>query len=714
MTEPLLGTGKEERDAAVAVDVADVPHRARFARMTTFHLIPDKDGLGFVSGSAAVDAVIGRQVSNQTKKQRGYVDATKLLDSDTGECRVISFWETRADLLNSEEDRDYYLGAQNEFSSFVRYRMFRTEHFAIVSVGPKEYERRGRLRSFSSSASSSIEHVHTDEILSLEKTRDEKDRDVANVGVEMTPFVRISTVRLRANVKIGDVDRYLVGRIRDETRHLEGFCGAHRLLEVGGDDGDSRRKYVVLTYWSTAGRLRATARGTDYYENIAKGMRRYILSDVVTQDVQHLRYERSVKIPAATPFFEAGSSTAATFQLACISLGVGIFVVPSVLSGVGPGLGILLIVMFGALADVGMQCLLRAAEMTGAQSFDGVFAHVFGEAGRGCALVSMAIACWTANCSHMKFIASLFCSLQGDDGGFLAALVGPNHRVQLMLSLCIFGGFALPFCFKRTLGELRHVSLVVVGFCACAAALVCAKCVKRIVDDNGGHLKNVSTFAHLDDARQLLDVAPIAAFGYSLVAELFAIRSEMKRPHELKMCAHKASAIVTSIYVVVGLIGASAFEDPGSNLLSQWSSDRSVAWVSFGLILVITLLYPLINWVIVHSVHDFALSLGLLRANGATSAFARKRIITVAVLCFTIGLCTAVDDLSYVFALAGSLGLGLIAFVLPSAVYLTVAMRADRVGVSPCFIAASVACLCVGSVMTVGSTTSVVWNIAAQ
>eukprot|EP00939_MAST-03C_sp_MAST-3C-sp1_P004894 g4894.t1 len=657
-----------------------------------------------------VDRIIGSQVSNQTMSQKGFVDCTKLLDSDTGECRVISFWSSKSDLEASEENRNYYLGAQNDLSKYVRFRMFKTEHFSLLAVPPDR--RRHRACSVSSLASTFRKY----------------DDDEQDIGVEMTPFVRISTMKLRADILVEDVDRFVLDHLIQNSRLQLGFRGAHRLVSLTSPSstlGEYDRVYAVLTYWSSVGALNASSPGSAYFERNVEGCERFMKQDtyLVTQSVQHLRYERPINVPVA-PFFEAGSSHAATFQLTCISLGVGIFVVPSILANVGLVLGLALILLFGLLADVGMQLLLTTADWTGAQNFDDVFFQVFGESGRKVALFAMSIACLTANMSHMKFIATLFCDMQGDDGGVLRTLVGESSRAQLALALFVFGAFALPFCFKRTLGELRHISLVVVVFCVGAATVVCGKCVGRIVSN--GHLENVSNVAHLENARQLLDIAPIAAFGYSLVAELFAVRCEAKNPADLYNCAHKACAIVTSIYCVVAITGSFAFEDPSSNLLSVWSADdRVVSWLSLGLITVITLLYPLINFVIVQSIDDLCVSMGAFAKNSTVTSFTRKRYLSVAVLALIIGLDSLIDDLSYVFALAGSLGLGLIAYCLPAIVFLIAVWRrryADDGALNApttrrdLFVAvfAAAVCLVVGTVMTIGSTASVIANIAGH
>jgi amino acid permease len=56
---------------------------------------------------------------------------------------------------------------------------------------------------------------------------------------------------------------------------------------------------------------------------------------------------------------------AATFQLACVCLGVGIFAMPNVFAGVGLAVGMVMVVGFGLAADLGIQCVLWGADATG-------------------------------------------------------------------------------------------------------------------------------------------------------------------------------------------------------------------------------------------------------------------------------------------------------------------------------------------------------------
>mgnify|MGYP006979917263 CR=1 FL=1 len=48
-------------------------------------------------------------------------------------------------------------------------------------------------------------------------------------------------------------------------------------------------------------------------------------------------------------------------------------------------------------------------------------------------------------------------SLEGEGGGFIGSIVGSDPRVQQAVTSILFGVLALPFCFKRSLSELRFV-----------------------------------------------------------------------------------------------------------------------------------------------------------------------------------------------------------------------------------------------------------------
>ena len=194
---------------------------------------------------------------------------------------------------------------------------------------------------------------------------------------------------------------------------------------------------------------------------------------------------------------------------------------------------------------------------------------------------------------------------------------------------------------------------------------------------------------------------PIAAFGYSIIAELFAVRAEARDPEKLGPSVHKATAIVASIYCVVGVIGALAFEDPGSNLLANFDGDGLVDVLKLGLVVVITLLYPLINFPTVTALDALA------AGGGGAPSHRRRQVFSVLGLGCTIAVDTLLPDIGLVFGLAGSLGLGLVAFCLPTAAFLATAPR--TAGNRASRAAGLLVCLA-GAAMTVGSTARIIYT----
>ena len=132
-----------------------------------------------------------------------------------------------------------------------------------------------------------------------------------------------------------------------------------------------------------------------------------------------------------------------------------------------------------------------------------------------------------------------------------------------------------------------------------------------------------------------------------------------------------------------------------------------IALLSLGLITIVTLLYPLINFPMVQGVAGFV--------TGTTSPPTQTRaIISVVALLACLVLDTTVKQMGLVFGLAGSLGLGLLAYVLPAAAFLTISRNpaiAHKLGNST-RMATTLACivLIVGLVMTIGSTGRILYS----
>jgi len=238
-------------------------------------------------------------------------------------------------------------------------------------------------------------------------------------------------------------------------------------------------------------------------------------------------------------------------------------------------------------------------------------------------------------------------------------------------------------------------------FCFTASFVVCIVCL-QLIGSEGSHAEVFD----VPSPNVLLQTVPNMAFGFSSIVELFHVRAEMKRPEAMSKCAHVATALVCSLYMFVGLIGAMAFSAPGGNLLENFPTNHVISMLRLGIIVVITLLYPIINFPCVSS---------LLALRGRFSAPSMRswRITSILCLIFVLLIDTLVTNLGDLFGLSGSLGLGLVAYVLPASAGLAVHFQQPREARMPVGVVASAAIVLVlGLVMTIGSTALILIQVA--
>ena len=167
-----------------------------------------------------------------------------------------------------------------------------------------------------------------------------------------------------------------------------------------------------------------------------------------------------------------------------------------------------------------------------------------------------------------------------------------------------------------------------------------------------------------ESASAFFSNAAMAAFGYSMVAELFAVRAEANEPEKLGRSVHVGLAIAAGLYCFVGTVGALAYPDPRANILEQFlpfAEHRFVAVLCLGLVAMVTLLYPLINFPTVQALD------ALLAGPAGPPSLRRRRALSVLGLAAVVATDALLPHLDTIFGLAGSLGLGLIAFCLPAA-----------------------------------------------
>ena len=128
-----------------------------------------------------------------------------------------------------------------------------------------------------------------------------------------------------------------------------------------------------------------------------------------------------------------------------------------------------------------------------------------------------------------------------------------------------------------------------------------------------------------------------------------------------------------------------------------------MALLSLGLIIIITLLYPITTFPVVQSVN------ALISGNDRSPSLSMRRTISLVGMGLALLLDTAVVDMGYVFGLCGSRGLGFLVYVLPCASFLSI-MLAKRKAFSVSSVCA-VLIVIMGLVMAFGSTARVISSI---
>lgn len=291
---------------------------------------------------------------------------------------------------------------------------------------------------------------------------------------------------------------------------------------------------------------------------------------------------------------------------------------------------------------------------------------------------------------------------------FCGLLSGRIPGTRSFFAIMMFGLAVLPQCFKRKLSDLRHVSLLVVFFCLfLGTAVVIASFVQ--IRQNGMYNTDLfgPTLVNKPVPTLLVDV-PNAAFGFSIVAELFAVRAEAKDPLTLGRSVHIATGIVVSLYICVGTAGCMAFKTVGASVLDSFT-DHAFSGFKLCLCVIITLLYPIINFPAVGAID------AMIGGPDRAPSLYRRRVASIALFISVVVVDTFVTNLNLVFGLAGSLGLGLLAYVLPCSAVLGAQVKLPQEDkMSTGSLIPITVVLLIGMVMTVAGTGWILHTAATE
>jgi len=414
--------------------------------------------------------------------------------------------------------------------------------------------------------------------------------------------------------------------------------------------------------------------------------------------------------PASSHGPEKGltSRTSAVFFLSCMSLGVGVFAMPTVINSVGWVVGVALILFFGALTTTLMLLTMSVVEMQGCDDWDMLVRLIPG--GLTISRVSMVVSCITANAGHLQLLAGMLFDLMqwfvtGEFGIF------PFTAVHKLVILSLLLGIALPYTFMDNVGALQHVGKAVAGV-VLTTCFVCSCCAFYQVWDGHAPTGAEVTPAWPVDVKAVFTSMSTIAFAFTSMYNLFETFDAMKRgcPNnympKMKVAVIGSGAIVTFIYLTVSVscimafgvnAGVSTAGNGSGNALYNFPPDNYVVTVlCLALIVVIMLDYAIIMFPAVNVI---------MKTAGVESTPYARQVINIIIAGVVTLVVMVVPNLGDVFGLCGSLGVSVFCYVLPG----TVCLRFHPNLFAKLISAVAV---CVGMTMLILSTLFILENVA--
>ena len=254
------------------------------------------------------------------------------------------------------------------------------------------------------------------------------------------------------------------------------------------------------------------------------------------------------------------SVSSSVFLLSAMSLGVGVFSLPTVLNAVGWLWGIGLCCYFGVLSMFLILFLLDIVKHHNTKTWE----ELCRLAPMACFLrwISLFVSLLIGNAAHMQTVAGMLFDLLTffvtDDYGEYH--FGIWQRITLLL---IFLGLATPFCFTNDLAALRYVGNSVAGVVMLLCVAVVVSCCVTL--GHGVH-SGGATPAAVPDFKLLLASAPNVCFAFTGMLSFWEVFSALKKGvgteqafPRMKKTAVLSSALVLIIYLLVSGSSVMAF-----------------------------------------------------------------------------------------------------------------------------------------------------------
>lgn len=381
-----------------------------------------------------------------------------------------------------------------------------------------------------------------------------------------------------------------------------------------------------------------------------------------------------------------GGFPASLFSLCSVSLGVGVFVLPFALSGLGFIAGSFCFFLIAVwsyasnmalhLAGIVVMCDLGKAYV----SFQDIARHAFGFVGESVLSFFLALTLLVGNSAHVKTVVGLLHDILEwyVTGTYGKMELSSGRETVLLLGILLV---AFPLCGSRTLGALRYVSTMSVS----VVLIACIWCIGECMfwywphgDFEAGRIPMISS-----SWKDYATYIPAIAFTFSGTLVLMPVLSDYEKKDS------KSVSNLIGVSTLICLVGYFAFSlvvvltfgdrvnydswagSKASTVLYVFPPDHyGVTFLCFCLCVVITLLYPILNFPAINAVETMLKIAGTNPDSWRISY--RMRRLSLSFLFMVVVFFLNVSDSSILdlFGLCGSWGVGMVCYVLPLLFYL--------------------------------------------
>mmetsp|Transcript_22431 Transcript_22431/g.35601 ORF Transcript_22431/g.35601 Transcript_22431/m.35601 type:complete len:480 (+) Transcript_22431:39-1478(+) len=379
----------------------------------------------------------------------------------------------------------------------------------------------------------------------------------------------------------------------------------------------------------------------------------------------------------------------AMWQVTSMSLGIGLFSIPYCFVKLGMAASFFWVALLGTCAASAMIFLLDLAVLKKVDSYELLAEIAFGKTGKVFMAGLTAVTTFIATLSYMSaactllsnMIVQFFLGLDVNSHSQSAPVIILDDRKHAML-LTVLALIVFPRCLSKSMGDHEWISTASVITITCTGVCFIALCVDELArgcPNCGNRAPEIS-----DSVSDTLQYIATLAFSFSMVFAVFPVMKDRLAQDGVQMEEAVSSmkpVVIGSvtlsciIYCLVGVMGAVTFGDMTKSVgINNLALSNPIAQV-ISLIVGINcmLLVPVISFPTLQSVE-------LLMATSRSyeqDLPAYTRPVLVVLLAVLVILVDVFLPTKIAFALTGSLGCSLSAYIIPCLLFLKLVARSS-------------------------------------